>query len=205
MTDIFGGPPNPRSVFNNDGDIRPGGGNMQVGDYVDVREVNWPTFKGYDFDHGRHTAQLVRHLASLNTNSGGLGVIDEPDVRILEAAALLHDIGRTKEGDDPDHYRRGAILANGILAGPGNNWTPEDRDAVSRLILRHGDRDAARGNALLQILQDADRLEVGRFDVQTKAGLARIAQSCRRELFWTPWAADAGTLRKWLKFHKWQV
>lgn len=173
---------------------------MQMGDYVNIQAVVWPPFKGYGYDHGRHTAQLVTHLAQLNTESGGFGVMSEKDVRILSAAALLHDVGRTSEGEDPDHYRRGAYLADAVLSSSGNVWSAEDKHEVCRLILKHGDREAARGDKRLQVLQDADRMEAARFH-----DMRKLTERCKRELFWSPWAQDAGTLRTWLKFSKFQT
>lgn len=194
----------PRSIFNTDGDIRPSaGGNMNVGDYVDVRNVDWPKLAGYGWDHARHTAQLVDHLALRREQDGGVASFSLADVRIISAAALLHDSGRTKFGGDPDHYRKGAEIAERVLSEQG--WTADDRNEVCRLIFKHGDRDAARGDRRLQVLQDCDRLEAVRFGVGTVGGLAKIQDVCKPELFWSPWAANAGTLRVWLKFSGWKV
>lgn len=188
----------PRSIFTKEGDIRPGG-NVNVGDYVDVRNVDWPKLKGYDWDHARHTAQLVDHLAVRRESSGGLATFEQADVRIMSAAALLHDSGRTKFGDDPEHYRRGAEIADRILSQQ-EGWSPSERAEVCRLIFKHGDRNAAKGDRRLQVLQDADRLEVARFN-----DFARLQTICRPDLFWSPWARDASTVRTWLKFHSWKV
>lgn len=187
----------PRSIFNADGDLRPTNGAVNVGDYVDVRNVEWPKIPGYDWDHARHTAQLTDHLSGIHPDRGGIAVFSQSDIRIMSAAALLHDVGRTLAGNDPEHYRKGAEITDGILAAqPG--WSADERNEVCRLVFKHGDRGAARMDRRLQVIQDADRLEAARFK-----NFEKLKATCRPELFWSPWAAQAGTISTWLKFHKW--
>jgi hypothetical protein len=195
----FGGG-DPRSIFNADGDLRSTAGSaVNVGDYVDVRNVDWPKIPGYDWDHARHTAQLTDHMSGIRPEQGGIAVFSAVDIRIMSAAALLHDVGRTVAGDDPEHYRKGAEIADSILATQAG-WGADERNEVCRLIFKHGDRDAARMDRRLQVIQDADRLEAARFK-----SFERLKNTCKPELFWSPWAAQAGTIRAWLKFSGWQV
>lgn len=182
----------------------PGGaprGQFQTGDYIDMSVVTWPGLDGYDYQHAQNTGKLARFLAE---NIG----LDPVTVRIVEAAATLHDIGRVKLGEDPNHYARGAELAQKVLTSGSNasSWNEDQRNEVSRLIMKHGDRNEARGDKRLQVIQDADRLEFVRFNVGKKEQLGRIAEVCRRpDLYWTQYCSTDFALKAWMKFRGWLV
>ncbi len=183
------------SIFGSDGAPR---GNFQTGDYIDCSMIKWSNIPGYDYDHASNTARLAKFLAECNG-------FDSRQCRIIEAAATLHDVGRTREGDDPQHYRLGANLVKTILNSGSNYgaWSEEDSDEVARLVFKHGSREEGRSDKRLQCIQDADRLEVVRFDVGTKVSLARIAQTCKPDLFWTQFASTPSALKAWMRHRGW--
>jgi len=124
------------------------------------------------FDH----VDRVRRLA-LRIGRSEAGT----DLGVLEAAALLHDIGRLdlwppKEG----HAERGAQVAAGLLAQRG--WPPEQIEAVAHAIRAHS-WSAGREPVSLEarILRDADRL-----DALGAIGIARVLVHDGRRALYAP-------------------
>jgi len=108
----------------------------------------------HDMDHVMRVYSLCLHLAE-----------GEPDVDldILKTAALLHDIARVKEDNDPtgktDHAVLGAEMAGEILKKLGY---PESKiKHVKDCIMAHRLRSKKRPKTKeAKILSDADKLDI---------------------------------------------
>jgi uncharacterized protein len=108
----------------------------------------------HDLDHVKRVYRLCLKLAD-----------DLPDIDwdVLQAAALLHDIARVKEDQDPtgtiDHAVLGAKLAEGILRD--NGFSESKIAAVVHCIRNHRYRsDRVPESLEAKVLFDADKLDV---------------------------------------------
>lgn len=110
------------------------------------------SYAAHDLDHVLRVFALCQKLADKNVN---------PDV--LLPAALLHDIARRLEDEDPtgkiDHAVTGAEMADGILKDLG--YTGEVRDEITHCIRTHRFRSGFHPQTWeAKILFDADKLDV---------------------------------------------
>jgi uncharacterized protein len=106
---------------------------------------------GHDITHTLRVRNLCLHIGSIE---GG-------DLEILEASALLHDIGRPAELQNPgvDHAAISAELAQGILKEAG--FPDEKIPSVIYAIENHRYSSNIEPASLeARILQDADRLDI---------------------------------------------
>lgn len=106
---------------------------------------------GHDINHSLRVMDLCIHICNIE---GG-------DSEILEAAALLHDIGRPAQLKDPavDHATLSAQLAPDILSGAG--FPSQKVPAVVYAIKHHRYSSGLTPDTLeARILQDADRLDI---------------------------------------------
>ncbi|MCL7414449.1 MAG: HD domain-containing protein [ANME-2 cluster archaeon] len=106
---------------------------------------------GHDITHTLRVRDLCLHIAD---TEGG-------DRQVLEAAALLHDIGRPREFQDPsvDHAAISAQMAPDILTSAG--FPTQKIPAVVYAIKHHRYSSGVTPDSLeARILQDADRLDI---------------------------------------------
>jgi uncharacterized protein len=106
---------------------------------------------GHDITHTLRVRDLCLYISSIE---GG-------DPEILEASALLHDIGRPTELKDPgtDHAASSAQLSPGILGRAG--FPAQKIPAVVYAIANHRYSSGVIADSLeARILQDADRLDI---------------------------------------------
>ena len=106
---------------------------------------------GHDITHTLRVRDLCLHISNIE---GG-------DPEILEASALLHDIGRPAELKDPsrDHAELSAQLSPGILDRAG--FPAQKIPAVVYAIANHRYSSGVMPDNLeARILQDADRLDI---------------------------------------------
>jgi len=101
----------------------------------------------HDFDH------ILRVLALAER----IGAAEEADMKVLRAAALLHDVGRDEaEASGQDHAQFAATRARQILDGA----PPEKVEAVVEAILAHRFRSGPPPASLEgRVLFDADKLD----------------------------------------------
>jgi uncharacterized protein len=87
----------------------------------------------------------------------GIGLEEGADLRIVQAAALLHDVGRSAERQSGVcHAREGARRARIILQG----HPPEDVERVAQAIMEHRFRGGLAPTSLeARVLRDADKLD----------------------------------------------
>ena len=114
----------------------------------------------HGFDHTLRVRQLAMRI----------GKAEAADLQIVEAAALLHDIGRAKEdkGEIECHAAQGAAEAAKILTGW--DFPKEKIQAVQHCIAVHRASKREKPETIeAKILQDADRL-----DVIGAIGVARV-------------------------------
>jgi uncharacterized protein len=101
------------------------------------------------------------HAERVHANALLIGREMQADLRILSAAALLHDIGRREESASRGlicHAVRGAELAQPILAGLG--FSVGDIAAIRHCIASHRFRAGNPPESLeARILFDADKLD----------------------------------------------
>jgi len=105
---------------------------------------------GHGWDH------VVRVHRTAMWIAGHVGA----DKKIVEAAALLHDIARAREepGECACHAIEGAIMARPMLEGAG--FSPDQVEKICDCIAVHLFSKGIRAKTLeAQVLQDADRLD----------------------------------------------
>lgn len=106
--------------------------------------------------HGYGHIERVYRLAQK------LAAAENADVKIVEAAALLHDIqGSAPDGSErPNHHILSAEFAQQILEGEG--WARESIEAVQHCIRTHRFRHNGEEPATIEamVLFDADKLDV---------------------------------------------
>lgn len=110
-------------------------------DYYDENDA------AHSFDHVLRVWRLAERI----------GRAEGADMEVLQAAALLHDVGRGEQSRSGRcHAEVGAELARSILAG-----LPVDRvEAVARAIAEHRFRGSAIPSTLeARVLYDADKLD----------------------------------------------
>jgi uncharacterized protein len=148
-----------------------------------AREYYCGAESAHDFDHVLRVLALAEHLAR----------IEDANVEIVHAAALLHDIARADEDETrgDDHAQMGADRARAILLARGA--TPEQADAVAHAIAAHRFRGSTPPQTLeAKILFDADKLDsIGAIGV---ARAYAIAGALNQPL-WSPVAPDAVATR----------
>ncbi|MBU1152320.1 HD domain-containing protein [Patescibacteria group bacterium] len=105
----------------------------------------------HDLDHTMRVHALCLHI----------GKIEKANMKILEAAALLHDIARPQEDKEKGrvcHAELGAKMAAKILQK--NNYNPDEIDQISHCIATHRFRGKLKPESLeARILFDADKLD----------------------------------------------
>jgi uncharacterized protein len=105
---------------------------------------------GHDYQHVLRVYNLAKRI----------GEEEKADVFVLEAAALLHDLGRAEEARDPtiDHAQRSAEMAREILERMG--FQEEKIEAILYAIRVHRYREGIVPETKeAKILQDADKLD----------------------------------------------
>lgn len=110
--------------------------------------------EGLPGSHDWSHVERVRRLAILISKAEGA------DLEVVEAAALLHDIGRKYEYKDPrvNHADKSAELARPILEEAG--FPPEKVDHVLKCIRGHRFRRKCELETLEEkIIYDADKLD----------------------------------------------
>jgi uncharacterized protein len=102
------------------------------------------------------------HIERVYAMCDQIGRAESADMRILLAAALLHDSqgSHPQEGQRNDHHLRSADFAQEVLKAEG--WASADIAAVQHCIRAHRYRDHEEAPATLEarILFDADKLDV---------------------------------------------
>jgi uncharacterized protein len=101
----------------------------------------------HDFDHVLRVLTLAERI----------GRVEGADMKVVRAAALLHDVARAQaDAEGLDHAAAGAEQAREILAGQ----PAEKIEAVAHAIAAHRFRaDSAPGTLEAQVLFDADKLD----------------------------------------------
>ena len=135
----------------------------------------------HDFDHVLRVLQLAQHI----------GTVEGADVRIVQAAALLHDVGRCEaEAAGIDHAYAAAERARGILA----HQPPPMVDAVAHAVAAHRFRTEPEPATLeARVLFDADKL-----DAIGAVGVARAFAygGAHGQRLWAP--VESVDLDRWL-------
>lgn len=105
-----------------------------------------------------HALKVYAYASAIGQESG----LSAEEQRILEAAAVLHDIGIPRavelhgSGAGPFQEKEGVVVAEPMLMEAG--FPKEDAPRVLSLIGRHHTPEAAEGDALLRMLMEADYL-----------------------------------------------
>jgi len=125
-----------------------------------------------------HTVRVLCNALRLAGKAARRGV--KVDVKVLVAAALLHDAGRGfEEETDVHHAVLGSIIARTLL--PGMGFTVEEAERVARAVLEHSFSIRGRPSTVEScILSDADKLDalgaIGFYRlVETGAAMGRTA------------------------------
>jgi hypothetical protein len=120
--------------------------------YLDRLAEEVKSIVGDEASHG------MRHASNTMDLAEKIGRAEGGDIFVVQAAALLHDIGRQNIFFDPAHGARGAVLAREIL---DRLDVPTDRALICLIIARHDDREESPDGPIeLTVVRDADRLEL---------------------------------------------
>lgn len=109
----------------------------------------WASYLDPDFAHSQRVVRLASQLFDGLAHAGLLGAGPHHDSRIvLEAAALLHDIGRVK--GDKSHHKDSFNLIQGMAVPAG--WTPRELELAATVARYHrGALPRARSKALQRL------------------------------------------------------
>ena len=127
-----------------------------------MRRQDWTRMEAYMHQCMKDSAHDMQHVRRVLNNALEIAK-DEPDVNmdVLMTAALLHDIGRADEMDDPsiDHAVSGADRAFQILKGMDfpDGFAEHVRHCIRTHRFRRNDPPAS---IEAKILFDADKLDV---------------------------------------------
>lgn len=102
--------------------------------------------------HGKKHAERVLDFALK------LSEFFEVDKKVIVIAALLHDVGRVNDYDDPEHGERGAVMAKEFIRA---HRIDVDTSLVSRCIAGHVKENNTEVEC--KIIGDADKLDRFRF------------------------------------------
>lgn len=165
-------------------------------------EVGWATVQNLILRHGadrEHSERVARHAMAIYDGLAGEEIIEasQEDRRLLEAAALLHDVGRSIAFDNRHKHARYLILDEGL---PG--FARDDMHAVAqivRYIPKGTPEPDTRIELLAGVLRVSEQLErtraqdVESVTVQAKKDSVRIVAEARPEATVALWAAAHGT------------
>jgi len=103
----------------------------------------------------------LNHLKRVYKNALKIAETEECDVEVVKAAALLHDIARNLDADNPKgpcHAEEGAKMAQEILEK--HDYTKEQKENIVHCIKVHRYSTGLKPETIeAGILQDADRLD----------------------------------------------
>jgi len=105
---------------------------------------------GHDFDHAERVLRVAKLICK---NEGG-------DIKVVEAAALLHDVARALENDknNLDHGEEGAKIAEKYLNGIDFPKS-KIKNVVHCIAVHRFSRGRKAETKEAKIIQDADRLD----------------------------------------------
>lgn len=129
----------------------------------------WASFEDPDFDHARHVSKLALNMWDAFHDAGIHRIFREPRARrILEAAALLHDVGRAKK--DSGHHKISCKMIQ--KHAPPLGWT-SDEMLWTALVARYhrGSEPRADQNGFSTLLPDE------RENVSWLAAVLRLADA----------------------------
>ena len=94
----------------------------------------WASFLDPDFAHAQRVVRLALQVFDGLAHAGLLGVGPHHDSRmVLEAAALLHDVGRAK--GDKSHHKDSFKMIQGMAVPAG--WTPREMELAATVARYH--------------------------------------------------------------------
>lgn len=115
--------------------------------YAEVEELfSAHSIPAHDILHVIRVASLAKVIAEA----------EEQDTAIAEAAALLHDIGRTVQNTEENHDKAGVPRAKELL-DRHSTYTDGQKEDILLAISQHSQKDST--GLLANILQDADKLD----------------------------------------------
>ncbi len=110
-------------------------------------------------DHGpRHWEAVERYVLALADHVAGA------DAKVARLFALLHDVGRAKEGDDPDHGRRAVDFAEDLYRQGKLGLSRRQMDALVAACAGHAD-GGVTADPTVGLCWDADRLDLMRLGI----------------------------------------
>jgi exopolyphosphatase/pppGpp-phosphohydrolase len=123
---------------------------------------------GWEIGHVRHVRRLALALFLASRQLHGL---DDPDADLLEAAALLHDVGYPT--DPPNHHKVSARIIRTFLGSP---FTSEQVELIALLARYHRKGCPKLSQGRYNRLTDRDRRRV-----TWLGGILRVADGLDRD------------------------
>jgi uncharacterized protein len=111
----------------------------------------------------------ISHWTRVRENGLRLARETGAQVAVVECFAYLHDAKRQNDGRDPEHGRRGAVLAR-TLQATLLGLDDEQIELLAYACTHHTD-GLTEANATVQTCWDADRLDLGRVGIVPKPEL----------------------------------
>ncbi len=137
------------------------------------------------------TAHSFDHVLRVWRLAERIGRAEGADLEILQAASLLHDVGRAEElATGRCHAEAGAEMARELLAG----WPASRANAVAEAIAQHRFRGNGPEPRSLEarVLYDADKLDaIGAIGVARAYAVAGL----QNQRLWAPVQSEGGGLR----------
>jgi exopolyphosphatase/pppGpp-phosphohydrolase len=127
----------------------------------------WASLLDPHFEHANRVSSLALQLYD-GLSQHKVIRVDRRQRAILEAAALMHDIGRNKQ--DGGHRKRGFRMVQKVAPPPG--WSAEDMKAVAIIGRYHRGTIAPSSDKMFQGMPAAARKQVLR-----SAGILRLANA----------------------------
>lgn len=127
------------------------------------------------------------HWARVLANGTRLAALTGARVEVVQLFALFHDARRINEGSDPEHGRRGAVLARETL-GTWFELGPADVDRLYDACAYHSEGRTDHPDVTVQTCWDADRLDLPRVGVSVDERYLCTLAAKQREL--REWAGE---------------
>ena len=132
------------------------------------RLKRWASFLDPDFKHSNHVARLALQLYDGLAVKGGASDSAARNRRILQVAALLHDVGRAR--DEKGHHKTSYNLIRGLR--PPLGWSERDLRLAGIVARYHRGALPRTGQKALRGLNVSQRQNVLRL-----AGILRLANA----------------------------
>lgn len=144
----------------------------------------WASFLDSDLTHSKLVSELARELY-IGLSQCGIAQVSARHEQILEAAALLHEVGLSENKNEAGHHKRSYRLISQLK--PPLGWSEDEIRAVAMLVRYHRGAlppnscfvgvDRKRRSELMQLIGILRLANV--FDDSHQGKIAKVEVSCQ--------------------------